>query len=40
MRSDRLPGRQGRPTEGLHVLSRGLLQVRDLRNQAHAKDLL
>jgi len=40
MRSDRLPGRQGGSFEGLHVFSRGLLQVRDLRYQAHPEDLL
>lgn len=32
MRSDRLPSGQSRSTEGLHVLSRGMFQVRDLRH--------
>lgn len=40
MRPDRLPGRQGGSLEGLHVFSRWLLQMRNLRYQAHPEDLL
>lgn len=38
--SDRVPGGQGRPIEGFHLLSRGLLQVRYMRDQADPEDLL
>lgn len=37
---DRVPGGQSRPAEGLHVLPRGLLQVRDLRHQVDPENLL
>lgn len=38
--SDRVPGGQGWPIEGFHLLSRGLLQVRYMRHQADPEDLL
>lgn len=40
MRSDRLSGGQGGSPQRLHVLPRGLLQMCDLRHQAHPKDVL
>ena len=40
MRSDCLPGRQGGSLEGLHVFPCWLLQMRNLRYQAHPEDLL
>lgn len=40
MCSDRLSGRQGGSLERLYVFPRGLLQVRDMRYQAHPEDLL
>ena len=38
--ADGVPGGPGRAPQGLYVLSFGLLQVRDMRHEAHAEDVL